>query len=66
MGRSYADAPEVDGVVYVTGEGLAPGQIVPCEIVATRGYDLIGAAVARRRNVGEAVGPSVTNDCPQA
>ena len=37
IGRSYADAPDVDGVVYVTGEGLAAGQIVPCEIVASRG-----------------------------
>ena len=45
VGRSYADAPEVDGAVYVTGEGLAPGEIVPCEIVATRDYDLIGVAV---------------------
>jgi ribosomal protein S12 methylthiotransferase len=45
VGRSYADAPEVDGVVYVTGEGIAPGQIVPCEIVTSRGYDLVGAAV---------------------
>jgi ribosomal protein S12 methylthiotransferase len=44
VGRSYADAPEIDGVVYVTGENLAPGQIVPCEIVAARGYDLIGVA----------------------
>ena len=44
VGRSYADAPEVDGAVYVTGEGLAPGQIVSCEIVTTRGYDLIGVA----------------------
>lgn len=43
LGRSYADAPEVDGLVYVTGQRLAPGQIVPCEIVASRGYDLIGA-----------------------
>jgi ribosomal protein S12 methylthiotransferase len=45
VGRSYADAPEVDGVVYVTGQGLAPGQLVPCEIVAARQYDLIAAAV---------------------
>ena len=42
IGRSYADAPEIDGVVFVTGEGLQPGQLVPCEIVAARGYDLIG------------------------
>ncbi len=43
IGRTYADAPEVDGVVYVTGAGLAPGRIAPCEIVARKGYDLIAA-----------------------
>ena len=43
IGRSYADAPDVDGVVYVTGEGWRPGQIVPCEIVATSEYDLVGS-----------------------
>jgi ribosomal protein S12 methylthiotransferase len=42
VGRSYADAPEVDGQVYVTGEGLAPGQIVSCEVVAAKEYDLVG------------------------
>ena len=49
IGRSYADAPDVDGVVYVTGKKLRAGQIVPCEIVATRDYDLIGAAVGKPR-----------------
>ncbi len=44
IGRSFADAPDVDGVVYVTGEGLAVGELVPCEIVGSQGYDLIGAA----------------------
>jgi ribosomal protein S12 methylthiotransferase len=42
VGRSYADAPEIDGAVYVTGAGLRSGQIVACEIVAARGYDLVG------------------------
>jgi ribosomal protein S12 methylthiotransferase len=46
VGRSYADAPEVDGEVYITGKNLRPGQIVPCEIVAAQGYDLI--AVSQR------------------
>lgn len=45
VGRSYADAPEIDGVVYVSGEDLRVGQIVPSEIVAARGYDLVAAAV---------------------
>ena len=47
VGRSYADAPEVDGQVYVTGKGYRPGQIVACEIVAAKGYDLIGVSVIR-------------------
>jgi ribosomal protein S12 methylthiotransferase len=45
VGRSRADAPEIDGAVYVTGSGLSVGQIVPCEIVAARQYDLVAAAV---------------------
>ena len=49
IGRSYADAPDVDGVVYVTGEGLAVGAIVPCEIVARSDYDLVAAAVGEPR-----------------
>ena len=49
IGRSYADAPEIDGAVYVTGERLTPGRIVPCEIVAARDYDLIGVAVGPPR-----------------
>ena len=50
IGRTIADAPDVDGIVYVTGdETHAPGQIVPCEVVATEGYDLIAAAVGPGR-----------------
>ncbi len=44
IGRSYADAPEIDGVIYVTGKNLKPGQIIPVEIVASKGYDLIAVA----------------------
>lgn len=49
IGRTYADAPDIDDVAYVSGRNLRPGQIVACEIVAARGYDLIGAAVGRPR-----------------
>jgi len=45
IGRSYADAPDVDGVVYVTGKNLAVGKMINCEIVATSGYDLVGVSV---------------------
>ena len=49
IGRSYADAPDVDSVVYVTGKRLAAGKIVPCEIVAVQDYDLIASAVGKGR-----------------
>ena len=45
IGRTYADAPDIDDVVYVSGKRLQAGQFVPCEIVATKDYDLIAAAV---------------------
>ena len=44
VARGYADAPEVDGLIYITGEGLEPGNIVECEVVAASGYDLIAVA----------------------
>ncbi len=49
LGRTYADAPDIDGVVYVTGRKLKTGQIVPCEIVATSDYDLVAAPVGDPR-----------------
>ncbi len=48
LGRSFADAPEIDGVAYVsegTDEPLAVGQMVPCEVVGSQGYDLIAVSV---------------------
>lgn len=53
IGRSYADAPEIDGLVYVSGGGLRVGEIVPCEIVSAEDYDLIAAPAA-----DEWVGPA--------
>ena len=49
IGRSYADAPDVDGVVYVTGERLWAGGLVRCEVVGRSGYDLVAAAVGDAR-----------------
>jgi ribosomal protein S12 methylthiotransferase len=47
IGRTTADAPEVDSHVYVTGNEipLKTGNIVTCEIVGIRDYDLIAVAV---------------------
>jgi ribosomal protein S12 methylthiotransferase len=49
IGRSYANAPDVDGIVYVTGTGLSPGKLVRCEIVARSEYDLVAAACGEPR-----------------
>jgi ribosomal protein S12 methylthiotransferase len=44
IGRSYRDAPEIDGLVLVKGE-LAPGQIIPVRITEALPYDLSGEMV---------------------
>ncbi len=52
LGRSYADAPDVDALVYVTGNQRQPlraGCIVPAEIVGHQDYDLIAAAIGEPR-----------------
>jgi ribosomal protein S12 methylthiotransferase len=41
-GRSFADAPEIDSTVIVTGAELDPGDLVPVEILERDGYDLVG------------------------
>lgn len=48
LGRSYADAPDVDACVFVTGSDEAPlraGALVDCEIVSFKHYDLVGVAI---------------------
>jgi ribosomal protein S12 methylthiotransferase len=45
VGRTEMDAPEVDGVVYVRGAGLSPGDFVDVKITGVMEYDLIGDAV---------------------
>ena len=45
LGRTYADAPDVDPIVYVTGRNLTPGEILPCEVVDAQGLDLIAVPV---------------------
>ena len=48
LGRSYADAPDVDACVFVTATDdvpVAAGDLVECEIVSSNQYDLIGVAM---------------------
>ncbi|MDC0278613.1 30S ribosomal protein S12 methylthiotransferase RimO [bacterium] len=47
IGRTRSEAPDIDGIVYVSGfsrpESVETGDMVRCEIVAADGYDLIAA-----------------------
>jgi len=48
IGRTVADAPDIDSRVYVTGQPgqqLASGSLIECEILETAGCDLVGVAV---------------------
>lgn len=48
VGRSSADAPEIDGVVTVrNGRKLKPGDVVSVRIESADDYDLFGSAVSR-------------------
>ena len=53
LGRTYADAPDIDGVAYVAAAELAAGDLVRCRVEVARGYDLIavpsGPARSRRK-----------------
>ena len=48
IGRTSADAPDIDGVVYLAGaEGLQPGDLVEAQITAADGHDLWAAPPER-------------------
>lgn len=43
IGRTKADAPEIDGVIYLEdAEGLSPGDFVEVEVYSADGHDLRG------------------------
>jgi ribosomal protein S12 methylthiotransferase len=46
VGRSYADAPEIDGLVHVEGKGrVLPGTVIKVKITDSDAYDLFGTKV---------------------
>lgn len=52
IGRTAAEAPDIDGLVYVTSQPdnpLAIGKLVACELVAADGYDLVAVPVGPTR-----------------
>lgn len=46
-GRSRAEAPDIDGMIFVSGfedpDQVDVGSLIRCEIVASNGYDLVAA-----------------------
>ena len=47
VGRTTADAPEIDGVIYVTTDRhLKPGDFVNVRVTDSQDYDLIGRETA--------------------
>ncbi len=43
-GRAWFQAPEVDGITYVSGENVQPGRMVRAVIEETKTYDLVALA----------------------
>jgi ribosomal protein S12 methylthiotransferase len=41
IGRSYRDAPEIDGMVFIEGKAKI-GEILPVKITGAMAYDLTG------------------------
>jgi len=48
LGRTTGDAPDVDGLIFVTDPtgSVKTGSIVECEVVATQDYDLVAVATS--------------------
>jgi ribosomal protein S12 methylthiotransferase len=51
VGRSFADAPEIDGAIYVNGTELEVGELAAVEITGRQDYDLIGSLLAAEESV---------------
>ncbi len=43
-GRTWFQAPEIDGLTYVSGPGLRAGTLARAEITESRTYDLVALA----------------------
>ncbi|MBL8602016.1 MAG: 30S ribosomal protein S12 methylthiotransferase RimO [Myxococcales bacterium] len=45
QGRHAGQAPEIDGVVYLSGAEVRPGEMVKVEVTQSADYDLVGEVV---------------------
>jgi len=53
IGRCRRQAPDIDGITYIQGRGLAPGDFIACRIEDAQEYDLFGKAVRAAHNRGK-------------
>ena len=51
LGRTYRDAPEIDGLVVIEGD-IPPGQLIPVRITGAMAYDLSGTVETSREVIG--------------
>jgi ribosomal protein S12 methylthiotransferase len=49
LARSYADAPDIDGLVRVKGKNLLAGDLVRVKVTGADGYDLAARAISPGR-----------------
>jgi len=42
IGRTWFQAPESDGITYISGPGVTPGAMVEADITEASTYDLVG------------------------
>jgi ribosomal protein S12 methylthiotransferase len=49
LARSYADAPDIDGLVRIKGKKLHAGDLVRVKVTAADGYDLVGRVLGPGR-----------------
>jgi ribosomal protein S12 methylthiotransferase len=51
IGRTSADAPEIDGVIHLLGAGLQPGDLVDAKVTGADAYDLSGEVILGKAHV---------------
>ncbi len=44
IGRTWFQAPDIDGVTYISGPGVEPGKTVSAQIIETKSFDLVALA----------------------
>ena len=52
VGRTYREAPEIDGMVLMPGEAEV-GSLIPARIVAAQEYDLIAEFLPKRAQAAD-------------